>query len=75
MISAELALKIEDWRRKAIAGTLTPEECREAIQILRQGRTGAQITSTASKTKKATAKAEANIDVNQLFMDLTKPKE
>ena len=56
MISLEDTLKIQEYRRKAQDGSLTLEECREALIVLRQGREGAQIGSTKSRTAKAEAK-------------------
>lgn len=50
-------IRVEILRRKALDGTITIEEQREVIVLLRQGRVGAQIGSTASRTKKAEAKA------------------
>ncbi|HQR20773.1 MAG TPA: hypothetical protein PKV98_07895 [Burkholderiaceae bacterium] len=55
-MSPELASKIATWRAKAIAGTLTQEEMREAIIALRADRVGAAIAS--DKSKRAKAKAE-----------------
>lgn len=48
--------KIDIWRQKAVAGTLSLEEMREAIAVLRAGRAKA---TTAAKTK-ATSKKVIN---------------
>ncbi|MGD9674524.1 MAG: hypothetical protein AB7U98_13710 [Candidatus Nitrosocosmicus sp.] len=56
-LTPEETMRVEILRRKALDGTITIEEQREAIVMLRQGRVGAQIGSTASRTKKAEAKA------------------
>jgi hypothetical protein len=54
-VSPELQSKISIWRTKAVAGTLTPDEMKEAILALRQDRIGASIASAASKRTKAKA--------------------
>lgn len=52
----ELQSKISIWRQKALEGTLSVEELKEAILALRAGRTSAAHASeTARRTK---AKAE-----------------
>lgn len=50
---AELNSKIAGWRQKAVEGTLSIEEMKEAIQALRGGRVSAAISSEKSKAKKA----------------------
>lgn len=67
-IDLELSAKIQEWRAKALAGTLTPEESREAINVLRQGRVAAQAASTTSRTK--TAAAKAPVDTSALLANL-----
>lgn len=52
-ISLELQQKIATWRMKASEGTLTLEEMREAVLVLRADRVNAQNASAASKRKKA----------------------
>lgn len=51
--SPELVAKIAVWRQKAIDGTLTLEETREAIEALRQGRNSAYHASEISRRTKA----------------------
>lgn len=53
MYSPELTMKVHEWRQKALAGTMTQEECREALSALRSNRTVSQETSTKAKTRKA----------------------
>ena len=53
-----LQLKVEEWRAKARAGTLTLEETREAIKVLRAGR-ALTATATGGTKTKAAAKAKA----------------
>jgi len=50
---------IQIWRQKARDGTITTEEMRQAIDAIRKDRIGAQVVSTTSKAKTATAKAKA----------------
>jgi hypothetical protein len=52
-MTPELNAKIAIWRQKAIDGTLTIEEMKEAISALRQGRVSAGIASATSRAKKA----------------------
>lgn len=54
-MSPELQSKIALWRQKAVQGTLTQEEMREAILALRADRVGAAVASAASKRSKAKA--------------------
>lgn len=60
-LSPETQAKVQLWRQKAREGTLSQEERREAIQLLRQDRIGAAQVSTASRAKKA-SKAPINAD-------------
>lgn len=54
-MSPELQSKIALWRQKAVQGTLTQEEMKEAITALRADRVGAAVASAASKRSKAKA--------------------
>lgn len=54
-MSPELQSKISHWRVKAVNGTLTQDEMREAIAALRADRVGAAIASTTSKAGKVKA--------------------
>lgn len=54
-MSPELQSKIALWRQKAISGTLTQDEMKEAITALRADRVGAAVASAASKRSKAKA--------------------
>lgn len=56
----ELAQQVDLWRQKARDGTLTVEEMREAIVLLRQGRQSASAGRVVSKAA-ATAKAVASV--------------
>jgi hypothetical protein len=54
-VSPELQSKIAHWRAKAVNGTLTADEMREAITALRQDRVGAAVASATSKAGKVKA--------------------
>lgn len=49
MQSPELLAKIAGWRNKQREGTMTPDDWREAMLVLRSARTGAQAARAASK--------------------------
>lgn len=55
--SPELQSKIATWRQRAIEGTLTLEEMKEAITAMRQDRVGASYASEGAATKRKAAKA------------------
>ena len=54
-MSPEMQSRVEVWRRKAIDGTLTPEEELEAVRAIRGDRRSAAVASETSRTKKAAA--------------------
>jgi len=66
-MTPETQAQIGIWREKALAGTLTQEEMRDAIILLRQERVGAAKTSAASREKKA---AKAPVDADALLNEL-----
>ena len=68
--SPEMQAKIQLWRQKAREGTLTQDEMREAIAALRQDRVGAASVSAASREKRATTRAKANINSHDLLGEL-----
>lgn len=51
-MSPEMQIKIQDWRAKARAGTLTQDEMREAMAALREDRVAAAATSAKSRAAK-----------------------
>lgn len=55
-MSPEMTMKITVWRQKALDGTLSLEECKEAILFLREARLGA-----ASTQREKVAKAKVAI--------------
>lgn len=64
--SIPLTAKIDLWRQKAIAGTLSIDECREAIMTLRNGRITASATSKAGKPRAT----KATVNSDDLLKDL-----
>jgi len=52
-MTPETIAKIAAWRQAAIEGTLTIEQMKEAVAVLRQDRVGASIASDKSRSKKA----------------------
>lgn len=57
-----LQLRVAEWRAKARAGTLTLEETKEAIKVLRQGRSLIAQATGGSKTNKAAKAAKPSGD-------------
>ncbi len=57
-LSPEMTQQIQEWRQKAREGTLTTDECKQALLALRADRTNAQVTSSKSKAKKAPVNAD-----------------
>lgn len=53
MISPELASRMAIWRQKALEGTLSIEDQREAVAYIRGERKGAAISSEQAKRTKA----------------------
>lgn len=68
MFSPETQSRISNLRLKAVAGTVTAEEMKEAIHLLRQGRASAVAASSAARAKGA----KKTVDVGALFDDLDK---
>jgi len=59
MISPELHARIAEWRRKSLDGTITLEEQREAVKLMREGRLAAAQASSAAKRTKAKAEIKS----------------
>lgn len=59
MYDLETQTKVAEWRRKAMEGTMSPEEMVAATRHLMQGRKSAAIASAASKSTRAKANAPA----------------
>jgi len=51
--SPELQMKIAGWRQKAAEGTLSLEDCKEYVTLMREGRMSSSVSSAATKRKKA----------------------
>lgn len=62
--------QIQIWREKCRQGTMTQADYKEAIATIRQGRTLASAASTKSKTARATSKAKANVNSDDLLGEL-----
>lgn len=52
MYTSEQSSKLAHWRSRATEGTLTLEEMKEAIALLRQGRAEAAVQRAKAKAKK-----------------------
>ena len=68
--SPELQLKIQEWRAKAQAGTLTQDEMREAIAALRKDRAGVQQATAGSRVTKTKTAAGKKPDADDLLSEL-----
>jgi len=66
----DLQMKVAEWRAKARAGTLTQEETREAIQVLRAGRSLIAAATGGTKTKAAAKSKAAKPDADDLLSQL-----
>lgn len=53
MLNAEEQSKIAVWRQKSIDGTLTLEEMKEIVAVLRQGRRSAAAASESARRSRA----------------------
>ena len=60
--------KLADYRRKAADNTITLDEMREAVKLMRQGRVAAAAASTATARKKASTPA---VNSDSLLDELT----
>ena len=70
MVSQETQILLAELRAKARDNTATPDELRQALNLLRGDRTRAQVTSSTSKTKVAAGKAKANVNSDDLLSEL-----
>ena len=63
--------ELESLRARITSGNYTLEDCRRAVQFMREGRAIAAEASATSRTKKATAAAKkAPINVDDLLSGL-----
>jgi len=65
MYSPEIQSQVSIWRQKAIEGTLTMDEMKAAIKILREGREAAQLASRSS-----TSRTKKPVNTDSLFNEL-----
>lgn len=71
MASDVIDKNISYWRKKAREGTLSVEEMREALALIRVERVSADSVSAKSTTKRVAAKAKAQpIDSDELLKGL-----
>jgi hypothetical protein len=63
MLSPELQARIVEWRRKSLDGTITLEEQREAVKLMREGRLAAAQAQSAARRKKAVAEIKSADDM------------
>jgi hypothetical protein len=66
--SPELLMRMANLRQKARAGTMTIDEVREGVRLLREDRVGASAASTKARVTKS--KAAAVIDSDALLKEL-----
>lgn len=66
MQSPEVQQKISTLRQKALAGTLTPDECKEGIILLRGSRRSAATEATARKRGPAKSTDELLKELDKL---------
>lgn len=59
MITAETQATLAVYRQKARDNTLTQDEMKHAIQLMRQERVGASVVSASSRAAKSIAKEKA----------------
>lgn len=69
-LSAEMNERLAVLRNKARENTLSQEDMREAIKIMREDRVGAAASSAASKARTSTARAKKNVDSEDLLSQL-----
>ena len=70
-MNSEIHQRLAVLRQKSRDNTLTMEEIRESITLMREGRVQAAATSATSKARTSTAKAKkAPIDSNDLLSEL-----
>jgi hypothetical protein len=62
MYSPQESAEIQNLRQKAMSNTITPQELRRGIELLRQGRVQAAATSAKSKATKAAKATPVNSD-------------
>lgn len=66
MSDPNLQLKVAEWRQKAREGTLSMDEMKEAIKVLRAGRAMIPAATGGSRTRKTAAKPDGNDLLSEL---------
>ena len=61
-LDGDTALQATEWRAKVLNGTITTEEMREWIKLVRAGRISASQTSARSRERKAPIDTAALLD-------------
>jgi len=70
-VTPETKEKIRQWREKVLNGTITREELREALALMREDRTAFSTTARAAKRSGGTKKAKASdVDADALLDEL-----
>ena len=69
ILTDDMRLALAEYRRKALDGTLTLEEMKAAVRLMREGRISAAARSEKSRAAKA---APAAIDSDAMLNDLLK---
>ena len=70
-MTPEVLSEIESLRARIASGNYTIDDCRRAVEIMREGRATAAEQSATSRTKKATAAAKkAPVNVDDLLSGL-----
>lgn len=62
--------RMQELREKSKQNTLTMEDMKEIIVLMRQGRVAAAATSAKAKATKSTATAKKNINSDDLLSEL-----
>lgn len=68
--SPEVIQRLAELRQKSRDNTLTMEEMREAITLLRNDRVGAHAVSARAKATKSAAKEKPNTNATDLLSEL-----
>lgn len=71
-LTPEQTAEFQALQRRVMTGDYTRDELRRAVEIMRQDRVAAQISSTTSRTAKAAAKAP--VDTSALLANLKAAK-
>lgn len=68
ILSPETQAKVALWRQKARDGTLTMEESREALKLLREDRLNAGATTTKASAGRSLKAQAAAVDTKSLLL-------